>query len=206
MRIRWWAAPGIAAAAALLAACGSSSASGSGSGTASSTSAPAAASSAPAAAATPSTSAVGLKTAKTAKGTVLVTAQGYAVYMFAIDTPTKSNCDATCLKVSPALTGMPSAAAGSGLTGKLGPITRTGGIPQATYPGHPLYLFADDKAPGQVNGNGINTSGGLWYALTPSGAKLVSAAKPAASATSGSTGGYGYCPARRNGAPGHLDR
>jgi predicted lipoprotein with Yx(FWY)xxD motif len=197
MRIRWWAAPGIAAAAALLAACGSSSASGSGSGTASSTSAPAAASSAPAssapaAAATPSTSAAGLKTAKTAKGTVLVTAQGFAVYMFAIDTPTKSNCDATCLKFWPALTGMPTAAAGSGLTGKFGTITGTGGITQATYDGHPLYLFADDKAPGQVNGNGINTSGGLWYALTPAGTKLVSAAKPAASATSGSTGGYGY--------------
>ena len=192
MRIRWWAAPGIAAAAALLAACGSSSASGSGSGTASSTSAPAAASSAPAAAATPSTSAAGLKTAKTAKGTILVTAQGYAVYMFAIDTPTKSNCDATCLKFWPALTGMPTAAAGSGLTGKFGTITGTGGITQATYNGHPLYLFADDKAPGQVNGNGINTSGGLWYALTPAGTKLAAAAKPAASATSGSTGGYGY--------------
>ncbi len=192
MRIRWWAAPGIAAAAALLAACGSSSASGSGSGAASSTSAPAAASSAPAAAATPSTSAAGLKTAKTAKGTILVTAQGYAVYMFAIDTPTKSNCDATCLKFWPALTGMPTAAAGSGLAGKLGTITGTGGITQATYNGHPLYLFTDDKAPGQVNGNGINTSGGLWYALTPAGTKLAAAAKPAASATSGSTGGYGY--------------
>jgi predicted lipoprotein with Yx(FWY)xxD motif len=192
MRIRWWAAPGIAAAAALLAACGSSSASGSGSGTASSTSAPAAASSAPAAAATPSTSAAGLKMAKTAKGTVLVTAQGFAVYMFAIDTPTKSNCDATCLKFWPALTGMPTAAAGSGLTGKLGTITGTGGITQATYNGHPLYLFADDKAPGQVNGNGINTSGGLWYALTPAGTKLAAAANPGASATSGSTGGYGY--------------
>jgi predicted lipoprotein with Yx(FWY)xxD motif len=192
MRIRWWAAPGIAAAAALLAACGSSSASGSGSGTASSTSAPAAASSAPAAAATPSTSAAGLTTAKTAKGTILVTAQGYSVYMFAIDTPTKSNCDATCLKFWPALTGTPTAAPGSGLTGKFGTITGTGGITQATYNGHPLYLFADDKAPGQVNGNGINTSGGLWYALTPAGTKLAAAATPAASATTGGTGGYGY--------------
>ncbi len=114
MRIRWWAAPGAAAAAALLAACGSSAAS---SGTASSppaSSAPAAASSAPAAATTPSTSAAGLTTAKTAKGTILVTAQGYAVYMFAIDTPAKSNCDAACLVFWPALTGTPTAAAGSG--------------------------------------------------------------------------------------------
>jgi predicted lipoprotein with Yx(FWY)xxD motif len=195
MRNRWWVAPGIAASAALLAACGSSSASGSGAASSASTSAPAAASSsAPAAVASPSTSAAGLTTAKTAKGTVIVTAQGYAVYMFAIDTPTKSNCTAACLKFWPALTGTPTAASGSGLTGKFGTITGTGGITQATYNGHPLYLFEADKAPGQVNGNGVNASGGLWYALTPAGVKLTAASKPAASKSSGSgsSGGYGY--------------
>jgi predicted lipoprotein with Yx(FWY)xxD motif len=195
MRNRWWVAvvPGIAASAALLAACGSSSSSGSGAASTPSTSAPAAASSAPAAVPSPSTSAAGLKTASTAKGTILVTSQGYAVYMFAIDTPTKSNCNAACLKFWPALTGTPSAASGSSLTGKFGTITGTGGITQATYNGHPLYLFAADKKPGQVNGNGVNASGGLWYALTPAGAKLTAATKPAASASSASgSGGYGY--------------
>jgi predicted lipoprotein with Yx(FWY)xxD motif len=196
MRIRWWVAPGVAAAAAtLLAACGSSSPSSSG-GSASGSSAPAAASSAPAAAATPSTSAAGLSTASTAKGTILVTAQGYAVYMFAIDSATKSNCDATCLKFWPALTGTPTAASGSNLTGKFGTITGTGGITQATYNGHPLYLFVEDKKPGQVNGNGVNTSGGLWYALNPSGNKIsTTAAKSGSSAsasTGGGSGGYGY--------------
>jgi predicted lipoprotein with Yx(FWY)xxD motif len=199
MRIRWWVAPGVAAAAAtLLAACGSSSPSSSG-GSASGSSAPAAASSAPAAAATPSTSAAGLSTASTAKGTILVTAQGYAVYMFAIDSATKSNCDATCLKFWPALTGTPTAASGSNLTGKFGTITGTGGITQATYNGHPLYLFVEDKKPGQVNGNGVNTSGGLWYALNPAGAKLTVAKTSSSSGSAGSTststgssGGYGY--------------
>ena len=202
MRNRWWVAPGVAAAAALLAACGSSSASGTAS-SASSSSAKAAASSAPAssapaaAAATPSDSAVGLMTASTSKGTVLVTAQGYTVYMFAIDTPTMSKCNATCLQFWPALTGMPTAAAGSNLTGKFGTIKGTGGITQATYNGHPLYRFVDDKKPGEVNGNGVNTSGGLWYALTPAGVKLTAAkvSKPAASSSSssaGSSGGYGY--------------
>ena len=190
MRNRWWVAPGIAAAAALLAACGSSSASGSGSSASSASSAPAAASSAPAAVATPSDSAAGLMTASTSKGTVLVTAQGYTVYMFAIDTPTKSNCNATCLSFWPALTGMPSAAPGSNLTGKFGTIKGTGGITQATYNGHPLYRFVDDKKPGQVNGNGVNTSGGLWYALNPAGAKLTVA--KTSSSTSSSSGGYGY--------------
>jgi predicted lipoprotein with Yx(FWY)xxD motif len=196
MRIRWWVAPGVAAATALLAACGSSASSGSGS-SATGSSAPAAASSAPAAAATPSTSAAGLTTASTAKGTILVTSQGYAVYMFAIDSAGKSNCDATCLKFWPALTGTPSAASGANLPGKFGTITGTGGITQATYNGHPLYLFVEDKKPGQVNGNGVNTSGGLWYALNPSGNKIATtAAKPGSSASassgSGGSGGYGY--------------
>ncbi|MDQ2876060.1 MAG: hypothetical protein M3Y33_15245 [Actinomycetota bacterium] len=191
MRNRWWVAPGVAAAAAVLAACGSSSASGSGS-SASSSSAPAAASSAPAAVAKPSTSAAGLTTASTAKGKILVTAQGYTVYMFAPDTATKSACTATCLQFWPALTGKPSAASGMKLTGTFGTITGTGGITQATYNGHPLYLFVKDAKPGQVNGNGVDAAGGLWYALSPAGSKLTAAvSKPSASASGGSGGG-GY--------------
>ena len=192
MRNRWWVAPGVAAAAALLAACGSSSASGSGSTSGSGSGASSAASSPAAAAAPvkPSTSAAGLKSVTTAGGSqVLTTAQGFTVYMFAIDTPTKSNCDATCLTFWPALTGMPS---GAGLTGKFGTITGTGGITQATYDGHPLYLFVKDTKPGQISGNGVNTSGGLWYALTPSGVKLAKAPKPVSSSTAGGSGGYGY--------------
>ena len=176
MRNRWWVAPGVAAAAALLAACGSSSASGSGSGSASGSGGGSAASSPAAAPVKASTSAAGLKSVTTPAGSqVRTTAQGFTVYMFAIDTPTKSNCDATCLGFWPALTGMPS---GSGLTGKFGTIKGTGGITQATYDGHPLYLFVKDTKPGQISGNGVNTSGGLWYALTPSGAKLAKAPKP----------------------------
>jgi predicted lipoprotein with Yx(FWY)xxD motif len=184
MRNRWWAAPGVAAAAALLAACGSSSASGSGSGSGSAASSPAAAP------VKVSTSAAGLKSVTTKGGSqVLTTAQGFTVYMFAIDTPSKSNCDASCLAFWPALTGMPS---GSGLTGKFGTITGTGGITQATYDGHPLYLFTLDKQPGQIKGNGLNENGGPWFALTPSGAKLAKAPKAVSTAGTGGSGGYGY--------------
>jgi predicted lipoprotein with Yx(FWY)xxD motif len=186
MRNRWWVAPGVAAAAALLAACGSSSASSSGS-----TSSSGGGASSPAAAPVKaSTSAAGLKSVTTPAGSkVLTTAQGFTVYMFAIDTPTKSNCDATCLSFWPALTGTPS---GAGLTGTFGTIKGTGGITQATYDGHPLYLFVKDTKPGQISGNGVNTSGGLWYALTPSGTKLAKAPKPVSSSSAGGSGGYGY--------------
>jgi predicted lipoprotein with Yx(FWY)xxD motif len=190
MRNRWWVAPGVAAAAALLAACGSSAASGSGSTSGSGSGGGSAASSPAAAPVKASTSAAGLKSVTTPAGSqVLTTAQGFTVYEFAIDTPTKSNCDATCLSFWPALTGMPS---GAGLTGKFGTIQGTGGITQATYDGHPLYLFVKDTKPGQISGNGVNTSGGLWYAMTPSGAKLAKAPKPVSSSTAGGSGGYGY--------------
>jgi predicted lipoprotein with Yx(FWY)xxD motif len=191
MRNRWWAAPGAAAAVALLAACGSSSTSSGASG-GSTSSAPASASSSTptSAGAGPSTSATGITTAKTSKGTVLTTAQGDTIYWFAIDTPAKSNCNGQCVSFWPPLTGTPTAAASAGLTGKFGTIKRADGTVQATYDGHPLYLFAGDKKAGQVNGNDINTSGGLWWATTPTGAKLTAAAPKASKSSSG--GGYGY--------------
>jgi predicted lipoprotein with Yx(FWY)xxD motif len=193
MRNRWWAAPGAAAAVALLAACGSSGTSGNASG---GNSAPAAASSSSApAATTASTSSSGITTAKTSIGTVLTTAQGFTIYWFAIDTPNKSNCSGQCAAFWPPLKGSPTMASGAPLTGKFGSIKRADGTTQATYEGHPLYLFKEDLRPGQVNGNKLNTAGGLWWASTPTGAKLTTATKPAptTSASSGSGGGgYGY--------------
>ena len=58
------------------------------------------------------------------------------------------------------------------LTGKLGAITRTGGIQQATYKRHPLYTYAGDTAPGQVKGNGL---GGVWHELHVNAIDAVSA-------------------------------
>lgn len=195
MRNRWWAAPGAVAAVAFLAACGSS---GSSTGASGSTSAPAASSPATSAntAAKPSTSATGIMATKTSKGTVLTTAQGYTIYQFAIDSPTASKCYGECAGFWPPLIGKPTAASGASLAGKFGTIKRTNGTLQATYDGRPLYLFEGDKKPGQVNGNNVNTSGGLWFAETPTGAKLtVAAAAPSASASKssgGGSGGYGY--------------
>jgi predicted lipoprotein with Yx(FWY)xxD motif len=183
MRNRWWAASGAAAAVALLAACGSSAGT-SGSGGGASSSPPAASSGGQTGAATASTSASGIKTAKTSVGTVLVTSQGFTIYLFAIDKPNKSNCTSSeCVQFWPPLKGHPSAASGANLSGKFGTITRAGGGTQATYDGHPLYLYKGDTSPGQVRGNAINTSGGLWYAITPAGGR------PAA--TAGSSGGSG---------------
>ena len=173
---RWLAPAGLAMAGLIAAGCGSSGSSGGSSAAASSGStthmgAPASTGSA-------------LKTANVGGTTVLTNAKGFTLYWFVPDTSTKSNCNGSCATIWPPVKGP--ATAGSGVTGKLTTITRTGGSKQAVYKGHPLYTFTGDTGPRQNHGNGINSSGGVWHEVTASGA-----AAPASSSSS-SGGGYGY--------------
>jgi predicted lipoprotein with Yx(FWY)xxD motif len=117
---------------------------------------------------------------------VLTNAQGMAVYWFAPDTSTKSNCNSSCLKFWPIVPGP--AAAGTGVTGTLG-VINTNGVKQVTYDGHPLYTYVGDSSPGQVKGNALNASGGLWWVMTPTGAKVAAAASSSGSGTGGSSTG-----------------
>jgi len=174
MRNRWWVGPSIAAAVVVLAACGSSTASPSGGSSGGGS--------------TASSGSGGATT--TSKSKVVSNSAGFTVYWFAIDTPKKSNCNGACVSFWPPVPASAQLANMSSLPGKLGSIKRADGSKQLTYDGHPLYTFTGDTAPGQDSGNGKNLSGGLWWAMTPSGAKLGAA--PAPSSSSSSSGGYGY--------------
>ena len=93
---------------------------------------------------------------------------GLSLYVFEKDESGKSNCYDQCAASWPALT-VASASdvkAGSGVTGKLGTIQRTDGTTQVTLDGKPLYYFANDKAKGDVNGQGLND---VWYLVSPAG-------------------------------------
>ena len=169
MRSKWIAAGLVTAAVLVTAACSSSS---------SSSSSPASSSTGQA------SSATALKTATISGATVVTDAGGFTLYWFVPDTATKSNCNGSCAQIWPPVKGP--ATAGSGVTGKLGTITRSDGSTQATYDGHPLYTYTADTAPGQASGNGINASGGVWHEVTVSGAVA-----PASSPSSGGGGG-GY--------------
>ena len=123
---------------------------------------------------------------------VLTNSQGMVLYWFAPDTSAKSACNTTCLKYWPLVRGP--ATAGTGIKGTLGVIT-TNGVQQVTYLGHPLYTYVADTSPGMDKGNGLNLSGGLWWAMTASGAKLAASSSSGSSSTGstgGSTGGGGY--------------
>jgi predicted lipoprotein with Yx(FWY)xxD motif len=159
MRIRMAAAAGVAVVAMGAAACSSSS---SGTGSAG--------------------SGAGLKTATINGVSVVTNAQGLTLYSFAPDTATASKCTGACAQIWPPVTGP--AAAGQGVTGTLGTITRPDGSRQVTYNGHPLYTYTADTAAGQAKGNGLNVDGGVWHEVTASG-------QAAPAGTSGG-GGYGY--------------
>ena len=194
MTRRVWGAVGAVGLIMLAAACGSSSAS-----SAPSTSAPAAPASAPAApvsspaaaasSASPSAAPLAvLKTEQTALGMVLTNAQGFTVYWFAKDSSTTSACAGACAAAWPPVLGMPRAESGVKLAGMLGEIKRPNGTTQATYAGHPLYLFAGDQAPGQANGNGVDGFGALWYAFKIG---TSTSANTGTTANTGTGGGYG---------------
>jgi predicted lipoprotein with Yx(FWY)xxD motif len=106
-------------------------------------------------------------------GQILVDESGKTVYLFVADMGTTSSCYSSCAAVWPPVltTGPPTAGAGAQAS-LLGTTTRTDGKVEVTYAGHPLYYFVNDKAAGDTTGQGINGFGGLWWAMTPSGAAI----------------------------------
>jgi predicted lipoprotein with Yx(FWY)xxD motif len=125
---------------------------------------------------------------KTSLGKILVNSKGHTLYMFAPDKHGKSTCYGSCAKYWPALlvTGKPSAGAGVKAS-LLGVTMRKNGTHQVTYNGHPLYTYVGDSAAGKTSGEGLNLSGGLWWAVSPAG----KAVKNTSSSGGGGGGGYG---------------
>ena len=128
------------------------------------------ASSAAPSAAAPASAAVGVTVEAKVVGAIGVALvdgkSGLTVYTFTQDVKDsgKSACSGGCLGTWPALTVSAGAtpSGGSGVTGKLGTITRDDGALQVTYNGLPLYFFKNDKAPGDANGVYAN-----WEAVKP---------------------------------------
>uniref|UniRef100_I2PZB4 Lipoprotein with Yx(FWY)xxD motif n=1 Tax=Desulfovibrio sp. U5L TaxID=596152 RepID=I2PZB4_9BACT len=101
---------------------------------------------------------------KAGVGKYLTDGKGMTLYTFAKDTPGKSACTGACLQKWPALapsTAKPQA----GLDAKeFGTLKRDDGTEQVTYAGYPLYYFANDKAPGDTTGQGVND---VWHVVDP---------------------------------------
>jgi predicted lipoprotein with Yx(FWY)xxD motif len=126
-------------------------------------------------------------------GTVLVNGEGRTLYLLSSEAGSKLTCtDANgCTKVWPDTelpSGVTQATAGGGLQASLlGTVKSSDGKLYVTYGGYPLYQFSGDAGPGLTNGQGIQSFGGTWSAMTPAGTGLSSS--PAVSVPAG-YGGY----------------
>ncbi|VVB58640.1 Secreted repeat of uncharacterised function [Candidatus Anstonella stagnisolia] len=94
-------------------------------------------------------------------GEILTDSNGMALYVRTTDATNKFSCTGSCAMSWPALVVSSGYTTDvSGLSGTIGTLARPDGTMQATYNGMLLYTYAYDKAPGQVNGNGL---GDVWY-------------------------------------------
>jgi predicted lipoprotein with Yx(FWY)xxD motif len=121
-------------------------------------------------------------------GTVLVNRSGKTLYSPQQEAHGKILCTGSCLTFwFPVPGGAPQAR--SGITGAFGTIRRPDGGTQLSYNGKPLYTFRLDLAPGQAHGNNFTDHFGgtsfTWHAITTTGS-------PAGTGQQGNGGGYAY--------------
>jgi predicted lipoprotein with Yx(FWY)xxD motif len=154
------------AAAATLTACG-----GSGDDAGSDASSPAAESSSAASTPSATSASTDLATAETSLGTIVVDGKGMTAYYFLKDTKGSgtSACSGDCAAAWPAITTENATPTVSGVTAEVGTITGTDGALQVTIDGRPVYTFAQDSAPGEVKGQGLNDA---WYVVAPDGSEI----------------------------------
>lgn len=95
-------------------------------------------------------------------GKILVTPSGATLYTFKRDTDNTSNCYDACATTWPPFVITVDPVAPVGMAGKLSVALRKDNAKQVTYNNQPLYLFANDKAAGDTNGEGV---GGNWFTV-----------------------------------------
>jgi predicted lipoprotein with Yx(FWY)xxD motif len=103
------------------------------------------------------------KVADTSKGNALVDAKGMTLYVFDKDKdmPGKSACNGPCAENWPVLLASDSDKASGDWT----LVARDDGKKMWAYKGRPLYTWKNDKAPGDVDGDGkLN---GAWHIAAP---------------------------------------
>jgi predicted lipoprotein with Yx(FWY)xxD motif len=109
-----------------------------------------------------------LSLATTSLGPVVVDSTGHTLYLYLKDTAATPTCTGACAKAWPPATVTGSPTASADITGTVTVAPAADGTSQLVLDGHPLYRYAADGAPGDVNGQGV---GSVWYAVTASGQK-----------------------------------
>jgi predicted lipoprotein with Yx(FWY)xxD motif len=114
--------------------------------------------------------AVGVKIGQSSLGPILTDLTGRTLYAFVDDHGGNSTCTGVCLASWPALTSDKDFTAGAGAdTRLLAGTKRTDGVEQAEYGSWPLYYYAGDQGPGDIDGQNVD---GTWFVVGADG-KLV---------------------------------
>lgn len=116
-------------------------------------------------------------------GEVVVDGKGLTAYFFDQDTAGsgQSACVDDCVALWPAIETTSDTPKVEGVAGEIGTITAADGNKQITINGLPIYTFANDKAAGDVNGQGVLD---MWWAVSPAGEKIMDAASTDSSGSS----------------------
>lgn len=104
-------------------------------------------------------------------GDILVDGEGMTLYAFVPDDQGTPTCTEGCAETWPPLAGP--GTAGEDVEGSLlGTVDHPAGMTMVTYDDWPLYHYAQDEQPGDVNGQGVGDS---WYVVGPDGQLLMDA-------------------------------
>jgi predicted lipoprotein with Yx(FWY)xxD motif len=126
-----------------------------------------------------------VKVASLSVGNILVNNDEMTLYILTADPSGQSTCSGGCATAWPPVTITGEPVAGQGVDPSLlGTLTRPDGSQQLTYAGHALYTYSADRAPGDVNGQGIESYGGTWYVMGPDGQPIPNAVSSSAPGSS----------------------
>ena len=126
---------------------------------------------------------------------VALSSHGRTLYALTPETTHHLLCTSKeCLKFWPPVT-VPSRStklkAGPGLHGHLAIFRRSNGLLQVTLNGIPLYRFSGDEGGDEANGQGVESFGGIWYAVSASGT-VIKAKSGAGTPSAPASGMPGY--------------
>jgi predicted lipoprotein with Yx(FWY)xxD motif len=111
-----------------------------------------------------------IKISTSSLGDILTDQSGRTLYGFTNDKGGTSSCTGQCIATWPALASKDKVTAAAGANPALLKATqRAEGTSQATYGDWPLYYYAGDMGPGDVDGQGVD---GVWFVVGADG-KLI---------------------------------
>lgn len=103
-------------------------------------------------------------------GQYLADGDGRSLYLFTDPNGNPVSCTGGCVENWPVFATEGEPTAGEGVDASLLSTTeRSDGTIQVAYNDWPLYYFAGDQAPGDVNGQGLGPADSKWYLVSPAG-------------------------------------